>query len=261
MRLLSVLFWAVLLAVADASAAIRVDMQTAATATADGKSMSVDDKGAAGLTVTGTFTATVTFEGSADGGTTWTTLSCIRLSTVVSTTTTTTTGQFVCNVGGLSHLRARVSAYTNGSVTVVGTPSMSSTAGAGAGTSGLTFDSNGNLNINQATPTSCEDELNNVCRTESQYEYETVAASQTDQVMGSTGAAGDLLARLHCVFTGAAVGAVQIKDGTGSAITVIDAKPGATTLTVDLGGMVSTDAGWKVTTGTNTTCIGIGRFN
>lgn len=163
MRVLSIALLIMALAWTEASAAIRVDMQTAAAATADGKSMSVDDKGAAGLTVTGTFTATVTFEGSADGGTTWTALSCIRLSTVVATTTTTTTGQFVCNVGGLSHLRARVSAYTNGSVTVVGTPSMASTAGAGAGTSGLTFDANGNLNVNLNTLLSCEDQTNSLC--------------------------------------------------------------------------------------------------
>lgn len=111
-------------------------------------------------------------------------------------------------------------------------------------------------NVNLAS----EDPANLAIRIESQFEYETVAASQTDQVLGSTGAAGDLLAKLHCVFSAAAVGAVQIKDGTGSAVTVIDAKAGATTVTIDFN-IVSTDAGWKITTGTNTTCIGVGRFS
>lgn len=165
MRILAGVCLIVALVCGEAHAAIRVDMQTAAAATADGKPMSVDDKGAAGLTVTGTFSATVTFEASADGGTTWTAISCVRLSTLIPTSTTSTTGQFVCNVGGLSHLRARISAYTSGDVTVVGTPSMSSSAGAGSGISGLSFDANGNLNVNLATLLSCEDQTNNLCMT------------------------------------------------------------------------------------------------
>ena len=106
----------------------------------------------------------------------------------------------------------------------------------------------------------CEDQTNNICRVESQWEYETVAASQTDQVLGTTGSAGDILHALHCVWTAASAAGVSIKDGTGSSIPVFETKSSATSQTVTLD-MVSADAGWKITTSTNTTCIGIGRFN
>lgn len=53
------------------------------------------------------------------------------------------------------------------------------------------------------------------------YEYETVAAGQTDQALGATGGAGDFLEGLLCVVSTAATSQVQIKDGAGSAITVL----------------------------------------
>ena len=51
-------------------------------------------------------------------------------------------------------------------------------------------------------------------------EYETVAASSTNQPLGSTGAAGDLLASLLVIPASTSPGAVQIKDGADGAITV-----------------------------------------
>ena len=105
-----------------------------------------------------------------------------------------------------------------------------------------------------------DDVTNDVKKIEFQFEYETVAASQTDQVLGTTGSAGDLLHALHCVWTAASAAGVSIKDGTGSSIPVFETKSSATSQTVTLD-MVSADAGWKITTSTNTTCIGIGRFN
>ena len=53
-----------------------------------------------------------------------------------------------------------------------------------------------------------------------QFDYETVAASQSDQVLGVTGAVGDFLHRLIIVVATAATSQVQIKDGSGSAITL-----------------------------------------
>jgi hypothetical protein len=93
--------------------------------------------------------------------------------------------------------------------------------------------------------------------------YETVAASQTDQVMGSTGAAGNYLAGVLIVPGTTAAGAVSIKDGAGSAISIF-AGGGTTALTtlipffVPLGIYCATS--WKITTGTNVTAIGVGRF-
>src|SRR5215217_2406319 len=51
-------------------------------------------------------------------------------------------------------------------------------------------------------------------------EYETVAASATDQALGATGATGDYLSGVLVVPATTSPGAVSIKDGAGSAITV-----------------------------------------
>lgn len=97
-----------------------------------------------------------------------------------------------------------------------------------------------------------------------QDEYETVAASATDQVLGATGASGDYLAGLLIVPATAAAGAVSIKDGTGSAITVFagggtTALPTLAPIPVPLG-IKCTGAGWKVTTGANVSVIAAGDF-
>jgi hypothetical protein len=126
---------------------------------------------------------------------------------------------------------------------------------------GTSIDSNHNaLDTTLNTLLAGEDTDNNVMRVESQWDYETVAASQTDQVAGTTGAAGDLLHGVHCVFTGVPSAAVQIKDGTGSAINIIAITAGADTKPVFFD-IPSVDGGWKLTTGTNTTCVMIGRFS
>lgn len=116
------------------------------------------------------------------------------------------------------------------------------------------------IKVTLATTLAGEDVLNDVQRVESQFDYETVAASQTDQVMGTTGAAGDLLHAVHCVWTAAPAAATSIKDGAGSAMNIFEIKGGAGSQTVILD-LVSADGGWKFTTSTNMTCIGIGRFS
>lgn len=94
-------------------------------------------------------------------------------------------------------------------------------------------------------------------------EYETVAASQTDQVIGATGAIGDLLAGLLIVPATTSPGAVSIKDGAGSAITVFtggaSSVSGLVPFFVPLG-IKATGAGWKVTTGANVSAIAVGDF-
>lgn len=132
-----------------AEAATRTTLHSATAALSDGTVATVDDKGAAGVTVTGTFSATLTFEGSADGGTTYTALTCVTLSTLVSTSTTTATGQFLCPVAGLSHFRARISSYTSGTVTAIATVS-NATIGGGSST-GFSFDPDGNLLVSLGT--------------------------------------------------------------------------------------------------------------
>ena len=92
-------------------------------------------------------------------------------------------------------------------------------------------------------------------------EYETVAASASDQTLGATGATGDYLERLICVVATAATSQVQIKDGAGSAITVLPDNVGAGigTYTVELG-LTSLAGAWKVTTGAGVSVIAAGDF-
>ena len=124
---------------------------------------------------------------------------------------------------------------------------------------GTVIDSNHNaLDMTLNTTLAGEDVTNDVQRVESQWEYETVAASQTDQVFGTTGAAGDLLHAVHCVWTAASAGVVSVKDGAGAAINIFDAKGAAGSQTVLLD-MISADGGWKLTTSTSVTCLMIGR--
>lgn len=94
-------------------------------------------------------------------------------------------------------------------------------------------------------------------------EYETVAAGQTDQVLGATGAAGDYLERLVIVVSTAATAQVSIKDGSGgSAIIVFPNNPGGGvgTYNVHLGVRATGAGGWRVTTGAGASVIATGDF-
>lgn len=106
------------------------------------------------------------------------------------------------------------------------------------------------------------DELGNAKTVEGASHYETVAASQSNQALGATGAAGDYLARLVCVVATAATAQVQIKDGSGSAITVLPNSPGGGigTYVIPLG-LVSTSGAWQITTGAGVSVIACGRFS
>jgi hypothetical protein len=96
-----------------------------------------------------------------------------------------------------------------------------------------------------------------------QANYETVAASLADNILGSTGAIGDYLISLLIVPTSVSPGAVSIRDGAGTSIPVFSG--GANSLSnfvpfsVSLG-MKSKTGAWKVTTGANLTVIATGTF-
>jgi hypothetical protein len=92
--------------------------------------------------------------------------------------------------------------------------------------------------------------------------YETVAASQTDQVLGTNGAAGDLLSILVCVVATAATSTVQIQDGAGTEITVLPAAVGGGvgTYVIPLN-IHSTAGGWKITTGAGVSVVATGEFS
>jgi hypothetical protein len=93
------------------------------------------------------------------------------------------------------------------------------------------------------------------------YQYETVAASQTDQVLGATGGAGDYLDTIVCTVATAASAQVQIQDGSGTAYTILPNSPG--------GGIgvyvipinaISVLGAWSITTGAGSTVFATGRF-
>jgi flavin-dependent dehydrogenase len=91
-------------------------------------------------------------------------------------------------------------------------------------------------------------------------EYETVAAGQTAQVLGATGATGDYLS--HVVFQPTAVGAgtCTILDNatviyTFTTGTLADLRPIVVPFNAN-----SVSGAWKITTGANITAVGFGDF-
>lgn len=95
-------------------------------------------------------------------------------------------------------------------------------------------------------------------------DYETVAAGQSDQILGPVGAKGDILERLIITVGTAASAAVSIKDGDGSAIPILPNSPGGGVgvyvVHVGARARAATTPGWKVTTGAGSTVLAVGRF-
>jgi hypothetical protein len=92
--------------------------------------------------------------------------------------------------------------------------------------------------------------------------YETVAASQTAQVLGLAGAAGDYVERLVIIPATTSPGSVALLDNAtsisifaGGASSVTELKP----VVVELK-MYSTSGPWKVTTGANVSVVAVGQF-
>lgn len=93
-------------------------------------------------------------------------------------------------------------------------------------------------------------------------DYETVAASQTAQVIGATGAAGDYISHIIIVPATTSPGQVLLLDNatsitifTGGASSVSNLIPFVVALD-----MVSTSGAWKITTGADVSVIAVGDF-
>ena len=91
--------------------------------------------------------------------------------------------------------------------------------------------------------------------------YETVAASQTAQVLGSVGNVGDVIS--HLIITPdpdtGTVGVVTLLDDTTSIPIVASELTTGVPFTVALG-LRSKNGAWKITTGGNVTVIAAGKF-
>ncbi len=90
--------------------------------------------------------------------------------------------------------------------------------------------------------------------------YETVAAGQTDQAMGTTGAKGDLILHLIITVATSASGTVGIKDGSGSSIPITAANTPIGVYVVPVKAR-STSGAWSVTTGAGATVVAVGYFS
>ncbi len=96
--------------------------------------------------------------------------------------------------------------------------------------------------------------------------WETIAASQTGQPLGATGAAGDYLS--HCMVypTSTTPGVVTVFDDTSSAANNVIAFPGGASSVSNLVpfafpvGAISVTGAWKVTTGANLVVTCYGKF-
>jgi|DEB19_MinimDraft_3_1074340.scaffolds.fasta_scaffold41834_2 hypothetical protein len=92
------------------------------------------------------------------------------------------------------------------------------------------------------------------------YAYETVAASQTAQVLGGAGAKGDYLHRLIISVNTVASASVTIIDGSTSIAVLTGAAtlvPGVYSVEMN---MAAATGPWKVTTGAGATVIAVGIF-
>lgn len=94
--------------------------------------------------------------------------------------------------------------------------------------------------------------------------YETVAAGQTAQVLGTAGATGDFIAGVLIIPAVAASGAVTLLDGATSISLFVGggttALPSLMPVYVPLN-MFSVSGPWKITTGSNVSCIATGSFS
>lgn len=103
---------------------INLVMQNAATATGNGTAMDCTAITRGAMTaltmqVTGITTATITFEATIDG-TNWVAILATNLANDTTATTATADGIYRITVLGLVSVRARISAYTSGTITVRG---------------------------------------------------------------------------------------------------------------------------------------------
>jgi hypothetical protein len=88
--------------------------------------------------------------------------------------------------------------------------------------------------------------------------YETVAASQTAQVLGTTGAAGDTLMRLIVTVGTSLTGTVALLDNATS-YTLCAASTPIGVYTIEINA-VSVNGAWKITTGAGATVLAVGNF-
>ncbi len=206
-----------------------------------------------GIQLSGTWTATVLFEQTLDNGTTWIAKTVYPAAGGAGVTTAAANGQWKFPCGGETHVRARCSAFTSGPIVVdatftagvdpVATPTTTTTT---------TTQLPASLGVKAPAAS--------MSVVPAGLEYETVAAGQTAQAMGATGATGDYLS--HVVFQPGTLGAgtSTVSDNatvlfTYTAGTLSDLRP-----ITFVANAFSVSGAWKITTGANMTAVAFGDF-
>ena len=92
------------------------------------------------------------------------------------------------------------------------------------------------------------------------YQYETVAVSQTAQVLGGTGATGDYVHRLIINVITVASAGVTLIDGSTSIVISTAASAVLGPISLELN-MLSATGPWKITTGAGATVVAVGIFS
>lgn len=93
-------------------------------------------------------------------------------------------------------------------------------------------------------------------------DYETVAASQTAQALGTAGAVGDYISHITVIPATTSPGAIALLDNATSITVFTGGASSLATLhpfTIFIGAK-SVFGAWKITTGANVSCIAIGSF-
>ena len=90
-------------------------------------------------------------------------------------------------------------------------------------------------------------------------DYETVAASQTAQVLGTAGSVGDFISRLIVTVGTAATSTVALLDNATS-IPILAANTPIGVYVVEIGARSASGA-WKITTGAGATVLAVGKFS
>src|SRR5437588_276654 len=108
-----------LLVSTESALATTATLQSAATGTGVGTALSLLGDSSVTFTVTGTFSGTITWQGSEDG-TNFSTIYAVQLGTNTISTTATATGTYEVSCSGLQKVQANITSYSSGSITVTG---------------------------------------------------------------------------------------------------------------------------------------------